>query len=72
VAEKAPDDISVDYAQIKKVIEQPNAQMIAVYGPQLPAEPEPETESGSGSEQLNKGLLDAIELSNTFSPSPDA
>ncbi|WP_404417109.1 L,D-transpeptidase family protein [Vreelandella aquamarina] len=76
VAEKAPDDISVDYAQIKKVIEQPNAQMIAVYGPQLPAEPEPETGSGSGSgsgsEQLNKGLLDEIELSNTFSPSPDA
>lgn len=67
VAEKAPDDISVDYAQIKKVIEQPNAQMIAVYGPQLPAEPE----TGSESEQWNKGLLDAIELSNTFNPSPD-
>lgn len=38
VAEKTPDGINVDYAQVKKVIEQPNGQMTAVYGSHLPSD----------------------------------
>lgn len=63
VAEKAPDDVSVDYAQVKKVIEQPNGQMIAVHGPQMPAAPEPE--------KWDNDLIDEIELGDTSERSPD-
>jgi len=37
VSEKVQGDVNVDYAQVKKVIEQPDGRMTAVYGPQAPA-----------------------------------
>ncbi|MGM0614811.1 MAG: L,D-transpeptidase family protein [Pseudomonadota bacterium] len=62
VAEKAPDNISVDYAQIKKVMEEPNAQMVAVHGPQVPATPEPE--------KWDNELIDKIEFGSAYRRSP--
>lgn len=59
VSEKVEDDeVSVDYAQIKKVIEQPDGRMVAILGPQAPA-------PASDEPEWDNELLDEIELSKT-------
>lgn len=66
VSEKVEDEVGVDYAQIKKVIEQPDGRMIPVLGPRAPARAPEEPE-------WDNELLDEIELSKTSeTPADDA
>ncbi|MGS2743769.1 L,D-transpeptidase family protein [Halomonas sp. LS-001] len=58
ISEKAQDEAGLDYAQIKKVIEQPDGRMIAVLGPQAPAPAADEPE-------WNNELMNEMELSKT-------
>lgn len=48
-------DMTVDYAQIKRAIERPNGHLIAIYGPQAP-------EKASAPGKWEGGILDALRL----------
>lgn len=65
ISELTEDNVPVDYSQVRRAVESPNGQFIALYGPQAPAVEPEEPAAEEETDPLEQGIFEQIELTDS-------